>query len=408
MNYPAAKATGYQRHRSEVERFEPSFGVWTRGAIKREGTLRLKIRFTARIIVEAECLTFAGIPFGPRRRLLKIAIIGAGLTGSYLYRLLDKSRHEIDLFDRHVTTRCGIHPCAWGTSRDFAGLVAAAGLEPSAYVLVESDHVMIDGVRIRGDLMTLDKRRLIEDLRGSARIDHSEPDGRRYDRIIDCTGVARAMLPPVDADIVFPCVQYRIRRKVPLENRIRLTSIGYAWSFPLSHNEYHVGCGSLVMDPRQIIESTGWIDGQLREKEIVCACKSSVRLTSPHHSLPFVTGNGSTPIWGVGEAIGCVAPLAGDGIVPGMRSVQLLLRWWNNPVAYEKAVLREFRWMKDERRVIDKLWHNEMLGLKDAWVLKRNSRRMAMEVGLKDAAILMKHLRRPTPADEERPIAVNP
>jgi flavin-dependent dehydrogenase len=268
--------------------------------------------------------------------------------------------------------------------------------------------VVIDDVKIKGDLMTFDKRRLIDDLRGDAAIAHTEPDQRDYDRIIDCTGVARAMLPPVEGDVVFPCVQYRIRSKKPFQNRIMLTSVGYAWSFPLSGNEYHVGCGSLVMDPRKVVESTGWIDRTVDQKQIVCACRSSVRLTSPHYSRPFVAERGNCQVWGVGEAIGCVAPLAGDGIVPGMRSVQLLLEWWDKPARYEKAVLREFRWMKDERRVIDKLRHNELLRLKDAWVLKKNSRRMAMEVGLKEASLLMKHLRRQTPVDEERPAAVNP
>jgi flavin-dependent dehydrogenase len=324
---------------------------------------------------------------------LRIAIVGAGLTGSYLYKLLDKSAHSVDLFDKPVSTRCGINPCAWGTSNYFAGLVAAAGLEPSQYLLVQSDHVIIDDVRIKGDLMTFDKRRLIDDLRGSATIAYTAPDVQRYDRIIDCTGVARAMLPPIENDIVFPCVQYRIRTEIPLANRIRLTSIGYAWSFPLSRNEYHVGCGSLVMEPRKIVESTGWMDRTVSQKDVVCTCRSSVRLTSPHHSRPFVVGHGNHQVWGVGEAIGCVAPLAGDGIVPGMRSVQLLLEWWDNPVRYEKAVLREFRWMKDERGVVDKLRRNEVLRLKDAWVLKKNSRRMAMEVGIREATLLMKNLR---------------
>jgi len=333
---------------------------------------------------------------------LKIAIVGAGLTGSYLYRLLNGSGHTIDLFDKPIPTRCGIHPCAWGTSRDFDGLVAASGLDPSSYVLVQSDHVVIDDVRIKGDLMTFDKRKLIEDLRGGVTISHAAPEAQRYDRMIDCTGVSRALLPPIAEDLVFRCLQYRIRTTTPLKNQIRLTSIGYAWSFPLSGNEYHVGCGSLLADPRAVIDSTGWIERSLRQNDVVCSCKSSIRLTSPHDSLPFVIRNGGTEVWGTGEAIGCVAPLAGDGIVPGMKSVQLLLDWWGNPIGYKRALLREFQWMKDERGVIDKLRHNEMLGLKDAWVLKKNSRRMSMEVGLKEAAMLMRNLRQPNPAHEQR------
>jgi flavin-dependent dehydrogenase len=95
----------------------------------------------------------------------------------------------------------------------------------------------------------------------------------------------------------------------------------------------------------------------------------------------------------VGEAIGCVAPLAGDGIVPGMKSVELLLEWWDDPEAYTQAILKEFHWMSRERKVLDKIRRNESLGLADAWVLRKNSRRMGMQIGVRDALRLLKKLR---------------
>jgi flavin-dependent dehydrogenase len=249
-------------------------------------------------------------------------------------------------------------------------------------------------VRIKADLKTIDKRRLIRDLRGKADVYHHSPNTAHYDRVIDCTGVARALLPPVKDDIILPCVQYRIRTDAPIANLIRLTAVGYAWAFPLGKNQYHVGCGSPFADPEEVLGATGWIDKRLSRITIICNCQSTVRLTSPHYALPFVAPREGTEVWGAGEAIGCVAPLAGDGIVPGMRSVQLLLEHWDNPVGYQKAVLREFRWMKEERMVVDNLRHSRTLGLKDAWVLKKNSKRMAMEVGIKEATKLLRNLRR--------------
>jgi hypothetical protein len=88
-----------------------------------------------------------------------------------------------------------------------------------------------------------------------------------------------------------------------------------------------------------------------------------------------------------------VAPLAGDGIVPGLRSVQILLDYWDDPSGYKEGILREFNWMKSERTVIDKLRRSEPLRLKDAWVLKKNSRRMGMQVGLKESLQLLHNLR---------------
>jgi hypothetical protein len=49
--------------------------------------------------------------------------------------------------------------------------------------------------------------------------------------------------------------------------------------------------------------------------------------------------------------------------------------------------------MRNERKVIDKLRKKRHLGIQDAWVLKKNSKRMGMQVGLREAAMLIKKLR---------------
>ena len=177
--------------------------------------------------------------------------------------------------------------------------------------------------------------------------------------------------------------------------QIQLGSIGYAWCFPLSGTQYHIGCGSLTADPLARIQELGWLQavhpGPARQ--ILCACAAKIRLTSPQYSQPFVINNGKNEIWGIGESIGCVAPLAGDGIVPGMRSVQVLLDNWNDPPGYTAAILNDFKWMEKERSVIDRLRRHKSLGIRSAWVLKRNSRRMGMRVGLRDALTLISRLK---------------
>lgn len=323
---------------------------------------------------------------------MKVAIVGAGTTGSYLYRNLTRRGQGVDVYDKRPLTRCGISPCAWGTSNGFTDLVSSSGLDPSRYVLTKSNHVIMDGIKIKANLMTINKQRLIRDFLRGADIQYSHPNKENYDRIIDATGVARRYLLPIEDDIVLQCVQFKVKTKVPLENKTRLGKIGYAWCFPLASNTYHIGCGSLFADPLKILEELAWID-TLPRRDVVCSCRGAIRLTGPERSLPFVRSADGQEIWGVGESIGCVAPLAGDGIVAGMKSVQILLENWGDPSAYTKAILKEFRWMNPEREVIDKLMNNSDLRLKDAWVLRKNSRRMGMEVRLKDAAILLKHLR---------------
>jgi len=127
---------------------------------------------------------------------LKIAIMGAGMTGAYLYRLLQDRNHTVSIFDKRPGTRCGLTPCAWGTSRGFRELVTDSGLDPSHYILQRFDYILLEGLRLEADLMTFDKQRLIQDLLQDAAIDYSPPDFGGFDRVIDATGVARALLPP--------------------------------------------------------------------------------------------------------------------------------------------------------------------------------------------------------------------
>jgi flavin-dependent dehydrogenase len=324
----------------------------------------------------------------------KTAIAGAGVTGAYLSAILRRMGHEIDLYDIDRTEACGLTPCAWGTSRGFEDLVSFAGLDPGRYILQRFDYIIMDGIRLGADLMTFDKPRLIRDLIGTLPVSRAPLETGRYDRIIDATGVSRAMLPRIEDDLLLSCVQCRIRTERPLENSIKLGCIGYSWCFPLSRHIYHVGCGTLTRDPRALMKELGYVDNTHSgtADRIVCECSGSVRLTSPHGARPFVAPGGAEGIWGVGEAIGCVAPLAGDGILAGMRSAQILAARWNDPVGYTAAILEEFKWMKRERGVIDKLRNGGTIGLSDALVLKENSRRMGMKISPRDAFSLLSNL----------------
>lgn len=326
---------------------------------------------------------------------MKIAIAGAGIAGAYLNRFLRNQGYRVDLFDRANGTKCGLTPCAWGTSNGFDELVEAAGLDPEGYILKQPSHLLIDNVRLAAELMTFDKPKLVTDLLRGVEIRYAPLDPSKYDRIIDATGVSRAFLPAIEDDILLPCIQYRIQTEAVFKNRIKLGSVGYAWSFPLAEGIYHIGCGSLVSDPHKIMEELGWLSGSPSRSsgKTICWCEGDVRLTAPLYSQPFVSNGPAGEVWGVGEAIGCVAPLAGDGVLPAMRSVQILLSAWDDPEEYTGAILEEFDWMTSEREVIDKLNRGDRLGVRDAWVLKKNSRRMGIRIGLRDAAKLVRNLR---------------
>jgi flavin-dependent dehydrogenase len=326
----------------------------------------------------------------------RVAIAGAGIAGAYLYRLLANRGVRPDVFDRRSGTRCGLRPCAWGTSRGFEELVKAAGLEPDAYLRSRVPYVMMDEFRIPADLITFDKPRLVTDLLGAVEVRYDQVAVEAYDRVVDATGIARAYLPGLGTDLVLPCVQSRIQTTADLENRIRVGGVGYAWCFPVGQGGHHIGCGSLLYEPQERVDELGWIAAA--GGEVACSCASRIRVTGPHESRPFVARVGNTEVWGVGEAIGCVAPLAGDGVVTGMKSAAIALDCWSDPDRYAAQILKEFGWMRSERRVLDKLLKNRRLSAVDALVLRRNSRRMGMEVSLRQAFCLMERLGSRSPA----------
>jgi flavin-dependent dehydrogenase len=298
---------------------------------------------------------------------MKVAIAGAGVSGSYLASCLAKKGVAVDLYDLPHQNACSISPCAWMATREIVPLVRSAGLDPEHYILNRFSSAIFQGREFGVDLMTIDKPALVRDLRGDVPVRYGSFNPDEYDRVIDATGTARAFLPPIADDRLVPCVQYQ----GTTENTRTLPEIhcvygGYAWSFPLGDGRCHVGCLSHAVDPSSLLKDTELLSGMTTG----CGCRSHLRVTSPAGALPFVAGN----IWGIGEAIGCVYPLLGDGIVPALRSVGLILTSWNDPETYRRTVLSAFSSMSAEHKVLTALNGGRRPGLKD--LLGMNSSRL--------------------------------
>jgi flavin-dependent dehydrogenase len=320
---------------------------------------------------------------------MKIAICGAGTVGSYLYRLLSRAGFEnITVFDKPEppNTGCGINPCAWGTSVGFEELIGETGLDAKDYILRTFDKMVMNRMELEAEAMVIDKPRLVADLLRGVEVQRSPVSVREHDRIIDATGSRRAFLPPTGKDMISACVQYRVSSREKREISVEVSNLGYAWCFPMSGDEYHIGAGSAKVSPRWMLEKLGWLENSSK----ICGCAGRLRIAAPHFCLPFVTAaNGNGAVWGVGEAIGCVAPLIGEGIIPGLRCARLLLANWEDPQAYRRAVLKEFSWMKGERKLINKLVRGGRAGLLDVWVLRKSTRRYNMSVGYRRGSVLL-------------------
>ena len=326
---------------------------------------------------------------------MRIAICGGGLVGAYLYRLLQAAGYtHVSVFEQaspHVT-HCGINPCAWGALTGFEEKINSAGLKADKYILRTYDHLVINEVAVGARVMLIDKPRLIADLLKGATLLRSAPVAADFDRMIDATGFARAYLPPVEDDLLASCVQHRIKGPDNCDSAIYVGNLGYAWRFPLSDSEYHIGAGSVAVAPGRLLEKLGWLTDYCQ----VCACASKIRLSGADSGRPFFSpAKGRPPsVWGVGEAIGCVSPLMGEGILPGLTSASVLLTNWEEPASYQKSILKEFSWMKDERQVLEKLVHHRPLGIFDGTTLRNSVSRLKMEFNYSQSFSLLNSINR--------------
>lgn len=326
----------------------------------------------------------------------EVAIAGAGMVGGYLYRLLRAEGIEADVYgDTGSHASCGINPCAWGSTSSFRDHVSAAGLDAEPYVLRDFRAINFEGVDMKARLLTFDKPRLIKDLLDGASVRGGTIPRGVYKRIIDATGVRRGYLPRIENDLLVPCVQSRVRITGMDSSKVTILygNLGYSWIFPLSDTEFHIGAGSVLADPSETLRQSGFMRVDCRR---LCGCAGRVRSSSPQGSRPFVSpgSDKGVTVWGVGESIGAVGPIAGEGVAPGMSSARILTENWDDPMRYTSRILKEFSWMVDEREVIRKVAAGARLGMKDWLILRRTGRRMGSNVTLAETRDLLRCLTR--------------
>lgn len=278
---------------------------------------------------------------------IKIAIVGMGVAGSYLINQLSSLGHKVTGFERYTAQQFEC-VCAWGTSRHgIDSFTKRCGLDFEDYVIHQGKKLVMEygGNEVHLDLtglVTFDKHRLVLDMQKDHRIIFGkwvrELEGK-YDLIIDATGGIRALLPKIHDDLLIPAVQYRILfDKVPLEDfhlRMFETNSGYFWYFPLSNNEAHIGAGDYHRQHEAYINKfLGEFPGKKLKK-----VGRPIRLLPPSKCEPFFNGK----VVGVGESIGTVFPLAGEGIIPSLQCADIFLKNIDDIQNYRYKVLEHYR-----------------------------------------------------------------
>ena len=299
---------------------------------------------------------------------MKIAIVGLGVAGSYLMRRLAQD-YEVVGFERQpIETFKAV--CAWGTSRhEMNRILRLVDFAFEDYVLHEGRYMHVDlgrevlHIPLKG-LCTYDKHRLEMDLvKGLKAFYGVKPSledlVKRFDLIVDATGVARAYLPKIVGDEVIPCLEYRVDYSgaPPLEDfyiKPFPDDTGYLWYFPLDNGSGHVGAGDVRRAHIQHVEEFM----RRHPGRRLVKMGRAIRFTPPSRCRPFVSGK----VVGVGESIGTVFPLLGEGIIPSLHSAEILYETLPDLNEYERRILEEFEIFEDIHRLV-KLKHMGKLSL---------------------------------------------
>jgi flavin-dependent dehydrogenase len=276
---------------------------------------------------------------------LKIAIVGAGVAGSYLLNRLDG--HEVECFEMRTQEKW-YTVCAWGTSEPYiTEMIKRAGFNFQDYVLhrgkkmtVDTGHGTFD-LNVKG-MVSYDKHRLCEDMLKGHKVHWGtqvkQLDGRfdGFDLVVDATGMQRALLPKVKDDIIVPCLEYQVKSdKIPWKDfyiKPYHGLTGYLWYFPLWDGVGHLGAGEVHGAYK------GELEALMKEYdcEVIRKIGRPVRIMPPEYCQPYYQGK----VVGVGESIGTVFPMLGEGIIPSMQCAELLVEHLDDMKGYTQAVLK--------------------------------------------------------------------
>lgn len=279
---------------------------------------------------------------------MKIAIVGAGPAGAYLAYLLRHRDVDVTVYDKDSGYELGSR-CACGVNPSLLKELLTDHPEiVDDNILFEDNEVEVTAGNyhtVAGfEGATIDKNKLIKEMLKISGAEILTDVRCKYDiltneyfpsylnavdLVIDATGVNRALLGKVltrSHETLMGCYSYlckKDRAKAPMwKAKYRLTTrgTGYIWEFPWSDDLIHVGCGILEENPRKVVEE------YMQKKHfapIVEGEGAAVRLSSPYNTNPKFCFEPNITI-GIGEAIGTVSPLSGEGIIPSMESAAIL------------------------------------------------------------------------------------
>lgn len=283
---------------------------------------------------------------------MKFAIVGAGVAGSFMASMLRQKDHKVDVFELYKKEQ-HFPVCAWGASRHKLSYFSdMAGLNFDDYIFHVGERIGIRLPNGKNDylnclgLVTYDKKKWEEDLMDGIQVNYGARCTQenfpfhKYDYVFDCTGFHRSLLPkPKEKELIIPAWEYLVDNVHGADEFYILgykRATGYFWFFPLNNNRAYVGAG----DINRIYFGVDEFFKENPGARILTKIGRPIRITPPTRMEPLTSGN----VIGVGESVGCVFPLLGEGIIPSLICSEILLDLFdNNEYTHEEYRKRLFK-----------------------------------------------------------------
>ena len=323
---------------------------------------------------------------------MKIAIVGAGVAGSYLAHVLARQGNGIKVFEAsHEGSYWPV--CAWGASKHILTEFSdKAGLRFDDYIYHEGKTLRmelpgkkVEYLDLKG-LVTYNKQRWEADLLKNVDIKYgvrctaeSFPFNE-YDYVVDCTGLHRSLLPKSNQDFLIPAYEYLVKNIDDVTDFYVIGykgARGYFWFFPLQDGNGYVGAGDIDKKYYGINE----FFEQHPEAIVVKKIGRPIRLAPPKRMEPFCHKN----VIGVGESIGCVFPMLGEGIIPSLLCCKIFLEVFNQNSGkfdvhkYRNKVLKAFHYYDDVYRIVKLKMNGKLSTVKHFGLLMSMYRNMKKE-----------------------------
>jgi flavin-dependent dehydrogenase len=342
---------------------------------------------------------------------MNIAVVGAGVAGCYLSKMLHERGHDIQVFESSLMDN---HwpVCAWGASKNMLQVFSEkAGLDFDKYILHNGKvlkmylpHDNVEYLELKG-LVTYDKKKWENDLlRGievsyGTRITQDNFPASEFDYVLDCTGYHRTLLPRSKNDFVIPAYEYLVENVSDLNEFYVIGykgARGYFWYFPLDDKRGYAGAGDI---DRKYLGIKEFFEDHPSAR-IIRKIGRPIRLSPPKNMRPFFMRN----IIGVGESIGCVFPMLGEGIIPSLLCSDIFLEILGegpdfNFNGYTNKILKKFGYYDDVYKIVRLKMSGNLNSVKHLKLLmrmytnmKREEQRFGFEVSLDKMTRLIRAL----------------